>query len=422
MNFANTMYVIIALLSIVNLSRTATMLVGSDIYNITEMYKHHKNKNKRAYNPLISIIIPAYNEEAGVIRTLQSVLANSYPKKQIIIVNDGSTDRTKGMLQAFRRKNKGAFTLVNQPNSGKAHALNRAIKFWAKGQLVMVLDADSILQPDAIANMVAHFRNRQVIAAASNVKIISTKKILGVAQRLEYLISYRMKRTLSMLKMEYIVGGVGSTFRRNVLLKVGMYDTDTITEDIDLTVKLIRHFGNKKYRIHYAADSVAYTEHVLTFGALIRQRFRWKYGRFQTFIKNRQMFFNRSRQYTKWLTWYQLPYALVSEFALLLEPLLVGYILYVVLRYGDVTSMLWVYGIVTTYVLFIILGEGSETFFKKIRLSPALPLTYVLMYVLTVVEFAALLKSIGGSRALIRQQQAKNSWEHVERSGGQVII
>lgn len=415
------MYYLIAVLSLLNFVRVLTMLIGADLYDIKQIMRKRK-AHQSPYRPLITVVIPAYNEEVGVIRTVRSVMANTYTRTQIIVVDDGSKDKTLRMLRNFQRQHKGVFTVVHQANAGKAAAINRAVQYWAKGSLVMVVDADSLLAPDAIANMVAHFRDRKNIATASNVKIIPTRSLLGVAQRLEYLISYRMKRSLTTLNMEYIVGGVGSTFRRSALLKTGLYDTDTMTEDIDLTVKLIRHYGNKSYRVHYAADSVAYTEHVLTFKSLVKQRFRWKYGRFQTLLKNQELFFNNAKRYDKRLTWYQLPYALVGEFVLLLEPILVGYILFVAVRFTDVTSLISVYIIVTGFVFLMLTGEDSETTRSKIVLSAALPLAYVLMYILTAVEFAALVSSIRKSRQLFRREMHSSSWEHVERSGGSVTI
>jgi cellulose synthase/poly-beta-1,6-N-acetylglucosamine synthase-like glycosyltransferase len=413
-------YTLIAGLSLVNFIRIFVMLLGSDIYDIRQILRGRLKR--RAYRPYISVVIPAYNEETGVIRTVESVLATNYPKKQIIVVNDGSTDRTLTMLRTYQKKNPGVISVISQKNSGKAVALNYAITRWAKGSLVMVLDADSLLHPDALQNMVDHFRNRKIIAASSNVKVLPSSSILGVAQRIEYLISYRMKRSLSIMNMEYIVGGVGSTFRRSVLLKVGGYDTDTMTEDIDLTVKLIKYYGNTDYRVHYAADSVTYTEHVLSFSSLIKQRFRWKYGRFQTLLKNKDMFFSKSKLYDKKLTWIQFPYALFGEAILLVEPLLVGYILWVTVVYADTTSLLSVYVIVSAFIFLMLLGENTETAKTKITLSAVLPFAYLLMYILALVEFIALTKSILRHKQLFGNIVEKSSWEHVERSGAKISV
>lgn len=423
MDLSHSMYVLIAVLSMLNFMRLIMMIVGSDMYDIKRMKVTYAARQKRQrYQPLITVIIPAYNEEAGVIRTLDSVRANDYPRTQVIVVDDGSKDRTLSRLRQYQRKHPGSFTIVHQENAGKAAAINRAVSRWAKGSLVMVVDADSLLKSDAIRRMVVHFRDRRIIAAASNVKIIPTNHILGIAQQFEYLISYRMKRALTLNNMEYIVGGVGSTFRRSALLKAGLYDTDTMTEDIDLTVKLIREYGNTYYRVHYASDSVAYTEHVLTFRSLIRQRFRWKYGRMQTLLKNQSLFFNRTRKYDRRLTWYQLPYALIGEFVLLLEPILVGYILYVVARYADMTSMVSVYVIVSAFVFAMFAAEPTETWRSKLRLTAALPIVYFLMYILTAVEFIALIQSLRRTKGLFHRTEQASSWEHVERQGGTVAI
>ncbi len=419
MSLGQIFYIFIAVLSLANFLRVALMMLATDLYDIKSI---RRTPSRSYYRPLITVVIPAYNEEKVVLRTIASVLANDYPRKQVIVVNDGSRDRTLAILRAYQRTRPGRITVVNQKNAGKAAALNRAISRWAKGSLVMTLDADSILHPRALATMAEHFRDRRVLAAASNVKIMPTKRLFNIAQRIEYLISYRMKRGLNTLNIEYIVGGVGSTFRRKALLAAGGYDTDTMTEDIDLTVKLIRIYGNKYYRVHYAADCIAYTEHVLTFKDLVRQRFRWKYGRFQTLLKNRRLFFSRSAKYDRRLTWYTLPYALFGEIVLLLEPFLVGYIAYVTIRYGDLSSIGCVYLIVTTYIWLVILGEETEKLAAKIGLALVMPLAYFLMYILSAVEYLALLTSLKKARRLTRPEAGSVSWEHVERGGKPVVL
>jgi poly-beta-1,6-N-acetyl-D-glucosamine synthase len=448
MNFSSVMYDLIASLSLFNFGRILAMLIGSDLYDIREMAKRQRDKKLTPYKPLVSVLIPAYNEEVGVIRTLDSIRANSYANYEIIVVNDGSTDKTSRVVRSYikrvpnpetrsymardgqssklrRRYSQSRETrivLVNQHNGGKGAALNNGIKNYSKGKLVMVVDADSLLHPNAIEKMVQHFRDRKVIAAASNVKVIPSKSVLGIAQRIEYLISYRMKRSLTYFGMEYIIGGVGSTFRRSILLEAGIYDTDTMTEDIDLTLKLIKRYGNKKGSIHYAADVLTYTEHVLSFRSLIKQRFRWKFGRFQSLLKNRSLFFSRESEYSKQLTWYQLPYAIFGEFILLLEPFLVAYILYVTVRFLDLTSILSVYCIVSAFVFLMLLGEDSESWRSKGFMSIVLPLVYFLMYILTAVEFVALLRSMRQSKKLFDNKVYEGSWEHVERSGKPIAI
>lgn len=416
-------YYTILVLSSVNLLRVLVYLVSSDIYELRSFRSKQKSsKAGKPFRPWITVIIPAYNEEICITRTVESVLGNGYGRKQVIVVDDGSTDRTYQALRSLKKVHKKAnLKIVKQKNRGKAAAINNALFKHAKGSLVMVLDADSLLHPEALENMVQHFSNPNVLAAASNVKIIDSRSVLGLAQRFEYLISYRTKRALSLLNIEYIIGGVGSTFRKKVVKDVGGYDTDTMTEDIDFTLKIIKEYGNKKQAISYAADVITYTESVMSFRSLVKQRFRWKYGRFQSFIKNRTLFFNQDKRYDKKLTCLQLPYALWAELVLLIEPLLVGFIGYIVVAYGDLHSLLTVYLVVTGYIFLNVMGEPSETFRSKLRLSLWAPVMYIVLYILLIVEFAALLQSIYKAQQL-RSGEKDTTWQHVERAGAVVKL
>ncbi|MDQ3094313.1 MAG: glycosyltransferase, partial [bacterium] len=390
-------------------------MISSDVY---EYKQAKKKKNSPKYSPLISIIIPAHNEEICIVDTVKSVLNNDYKKKEIIVVDDGSLDTTLKILKTFKRKNKiNNLVLVSQKNSGKAAAINNAVINHAKGSLIMVLDADSKLSTNAITNMVKHFSEKNIIAAAANVKIISNMTLLGLAQRIEYIISYHNKRALTILSMEYIIGGVGSTFRKRSIKSVEYYDTDTITEDIDFTLKLIFRKGNKGKSVFFAADVLAYTEAVLRFGSLIKQRYRWKYGRMQTFVKHKSMFFSLNKKYDKRLTMLQLPYALIGELTLFIEPLLLSFIIYMSFLYGDSKSLLGVYIIITAYISLNIITENTETFKSKISLIPGIPAAYVLMYLVTIVEFYALIKSLIKIPKLLKPGKEKPTWEHVERAG-----
>ncbi len=182
-------------------------------------------------------------------------------------------------------------------NVGKGAALNAALRRHARGQFVMTLDADSIIAPDAITNALSYFDDPYVAGVAANVQILEETTALGILQRFEHMIGYRSKKLYSLLNCEFVVGGVASTYRMRVLRKVGFYDTDTLTEDIGLSAK-ITSLGNRRFRMIYGADVVAKTEGVLTFRALAKQRYRWKYGSIQNLIKYRGMMLNPSRRYT----------------------------------------------------------------------------------------------------------------------------
>jgi biofilm PGA synthesis N-glycosyltransferase PgaC len=403
----------ILILGTVNLIRLMVLMVGTDVHDV----RRSKSAAATRYRPKISVIIPAYNEELGITRCLDSLAANTYANKEILVINDGSSDATAARVRAWKRRKANrqvTLRLINQKNAGKASAINNGLQ-RAAGSLIMVLDADSTLAPNALAEIPRYFADKRVALLAANVKIIEDGSIFSLVQKYEYLISYRLKKSLSAYNMEYIIGGVGSTFRRSTIKRVGSYDTDTITEDIDYTLKVLSQ-GNVKTRLNYAPTVHAYTESVMSFGDLIKQRFRWKYGRMQAFLKNRHLFFNRDAKYDRRLTMFQLPYALWAEVMFGLEPFLIAYIFLVVYTYHDLSTLLSVYLVTSTYIGLNILFDDSETTGSKLRLLPLTLIQYPLFFILSAVEYAALIKSLARIHQL-RSSLGHGSWEHVARAG-----
>jgi len=411
--------ILIIVLGSLNLIRLAIMMIGTDIHDVRLMRAPHR---KRSYQPWISVIVPAYNEELGIVRCLDSLVSNDYSRFEVIVVNDGSSDKTASKIRAFQSKHKGfKLRLRNQKNAGKAAAINNGVKF-ARGSLIMVLDADSVLAPNAIAEVPKYFADSSTVLAAANVKVLDDGRLLSLVQRYEYLISYRSKKALNTYNMEYIIGGVGSTFRKRLFEKVGGYDVDTITEDIDFTLKVLRK-GSKKQNLGYMSSVHAYTEGVMTVRDLVTQRYRWKYGRMQSFLKNKELFFNNSRRYDKRLTHYQLPYSLWAEVMFTLEPLLITYFIAVVVIYSDAITLLGAYAVTTILIAWNIIMDESETRASKKKLLPLAFMQYPLFFILSYVEYAALVKSITQLPKLKSSLQSdKGSWEHVARVGDQIKL
>lgn len=415
--------VIIAVLTVVNLVRMTIFMVGSDLHDIKRFFHAKKYSQRRPYRPLISVIIPAHNEEAGVVRGLMSVMENNYKNKEVFVVDDGSTDKTYSCLRNYKTKSGYKnLHIIRQKNAGKAAAINNAARKHAKGSLIMVLDADSLLASDALENMVKYFRDRKIMAASANVKIIPGNSFICTLQQIEYAMSYRLKRGIQFWNVEYIIGGVGSTFRHSLLKKVGYYDTDSITEDIKLSMKLVDKLGNRKYKFAYASDVAAYTEHVLTYKSLIRQRYRWKYGRFQTFIAHKNLFWSRDKKHNKQLSWVQLPMALFGDLVLFAEPLLIGAYIVSAVIYQEFVGLAIVYTIITTYVVLNLWGENNDSFRHRVRMIRPAFIYYFLSFALTFVELVALVQSMKKFRTLISQKDDDSRWEHVERSGEAVAI
>lgn len=406
---------LIVFFGVVNLIRQTMFIVGSDLY----AYKQGKRKKaKRTKLPFVSVIIPAHNEEKTILRAVRSIVRNKYPrnKREIIVVDDGSVDNTAEIIKHYREayQVKNLF-LVQQKQNGKAHALNTGMSKYAQGSLVMCLDADSTLGNDGLYKAAAYFRDERVVAVAANVKIIPGPSLLNLIQRFEYIISYQMKRAQTFFNIEYIIGGVGSTFRKRVLEEVGYYDVNTVTEDIDLTMKILQ-LGNKENRVIYGADVLTYTESVLNISELIRQRYRWKWGRSQTFLKNLNLFFNRDKRFNKGLTFVFLPYAIFSDIAYFLEPIFITFILYIVFIYGSIFTLITTLVVISAYIILNILLEPTITKNDKIKYCLIAPTMYFFFYLLSFVEYVSLIRTLFNLPTL-RESISKNisSWEHVAR-------
>ena len=411
----------IVIISIVNLVRMTIYLIGGDVYSVLRLRRERAAKALPPYQPTVSLVVPAHNEAAVIDKTLECLVGIDYPKDklQIVVADDGSTDDTVAVVEAFKKAHADGheIDIFAQPNGGKADALNNAIAARATGELVMCLDADSLIAPDGVTKAVAYFRDPRVAALASNVNIMDNGTLLGLVQRFEYLISYHMKKAQTIFNIEYIIGGIGSMFRHDMLKRVAFYDTNTMTEDIDLTMKIIGE-GNKHHRVVFAADCLTYTEAVPSFRSLVTQRYRWKYGRMQTFYKNAHLFFSRDRRYAKQLTWFILPYALLQEVLFLAEPLIVGYILFVSIYYRDAQTLLMAYGVITAYVLVNVWSTAHLTVRDRLKLSVAGTTMYIFLYALSVVEYMALLRALMNLRHLKESLVSqRTTWVSPERSG-----
>jgi len=422
----NFVTVLVLLLGIINIARTSMLMIGIEIYNKRNKSKvkledYLKKNNGYRNFPKFSIIIPAYNEESGILRSLDSLGVVDYPRSkfEIIVVNDGSKDKTAEIVDNFIKNSDKdlIIKLVNQQNSGKARALNNGIMNHSKFELVMCLDADSSLKSDALSHIAyAFITNPKLVSTASSVQIIKTKGLMNFVQRFEYLVCYQMKKAHKELNIEYIIGGIGSVFKRSKLEEVGYYDVNTVTEDIDLTMKILS-LGNKENICALVPEAVAYTENVPNLKDLVKQRFRWKWGRCQTFLKNKEMFFNKSKKHNKLLTYIYLPYAIFGDIAYLFEPILFGFILYTSIVFSDPTPLIGAFSFFGIYSVLNIFADKNITKRDQFVYVITLPIIFVLSYaILAYAEYVALIKTVIQLNTL-KSSIEKNEchWSHVER-------
>jgi cellulose synthase/poly-beta-1,6-N-acetylglucosamine synthase-like glycosyltransferase len=265
--------------------------------------------------PSVTVLIPAHNEETVIIQTVTSVLASDFAELRVTVIDDGSTDRTGEFLDSHFGSDPRV-RIIHQVNRGKSAALSRALA-EASTELVLTIDADTEIEPDAISKLVRHFSDPTIGAMAGNVKVGNRSRWLTRWQALEYITSQNMeKRAFDLLNCITVVPGALGAWRKVSIEAAGGITADTVAEDADLTIA-IRRLG---WRIGYDEEAIAWTEAPETAGALIRQRFRWTFGTLQSFWKHSDTLF-RPKYGT--LGWVALPNVFVFQLALpLISPII----------------------------------------------------------------------------------------------------
>lgn len=264
------------------------------------------------FTPDVSIVIPAYNEAAGISATVLSMARSDYRGRlEVIVVDDGSTDDTAAIARGLRIP---YVRVITQANTGKPGALNRGIA-EAQADILILVDGDTVFQPDTIERLIAPMQNPRVGAVSGNTKVGNRRGFIGGWQHLEYVMGFNLDRRMyDMLGIMPTVPGAIGAFRRRALYQVGCVSHDTLAEDTDLTMALCR----TPWRIVYAGDAIAWTEAPATLRQLWKQRYRWSYGTMQSMWKHRRAVIEggRSGRFGRlcltYLTFYQVLLPLVA--------------------------------------------------------------------------------------------------------------
>ncbi len=255
-----------------------------------EFFEKRRNEIKKY--PKVTIAIPAYNEEKNVSNTINSALGLDYPKEliELIIVNDGSTDRTKEIVNNIISKNNDRnIKLINQQNSGKGAALNKALKF-SKGEFFIVLDADSTVSSDALKKMLPSFKEDDVAVVLPLIKIRNPKSFLQKIQWIEYLINFFYKILMGALNCIHVSPGPFSIYRKRILEKVGGFAENNLTEDLEITLRIQK----SHYKIVQLLNAEVYTPAPDTLKGFYRQRNRWYKGTMFNMFDYKWMVFNKN--------------------------------------------------------------------------------------------------------------------------------
>jgi cellulose synthase/poly-beta-1,6-N-acetylglucosamine synthase-like glycosyltransferase/peptidoglycan/xylan/chitin deacetylase (PgdA/CDA1 family) len=234
-----------------------------------------------AYTPFVSILVPAYNEELVIKKTISSLLGSSYESYEIIIIDDGSEDQTSQIVRENFSHDQRV-RLFEVANAGKAAALNFGLKY-ARGEIVIALDADTLFVPQTIGALAHRFYDPKIGAIAGNAKVGNRINIVTRWQALEYITSQNMdRRAFASLNCITVVPGAVGAWRRDLLEQAGGFPADTLAEDQDLTLR-IRRMGHK---IGYEENAIAWTEAPDRLRTLAKQRFRWAFGTLQCMRKH----------------------------------------------------------------------------------------------------------------------------------------
>lgn len=234
--------------------------------------------------PLVTLVVPAYNEGPVIQQALQSLLVLDYPRYEVLVVDDGSTDDTYQKAMAVSRASlKVPVRVVTKKNGGKADALNTGMAY-ARGDFIVNMDGDTKLSPNTLRACVRHFDDPRVGAVAGNVKVLNRENMLTRVQALEYVEGLAMARKAqSFFRAVNIIPGPMGMFRKSVLQQVGGYDRDTFAEDCDLTLKLLM----TGMHVVYEPTAVAWVETPSRWLDLLKQRYRWTRGILQAARKHR---------------------------------------------------------------------------------------------------------------------------------------
>jgi cellulose synthase/poly-beta-1,6-N-acetylglucosamine synthase-like glycosyltransferase len=299
---------------IIDLARSVGKPLLLIIHDLTS--KHTPKNEQVIFKPKVSIIIPAHNEEAAIVKSIESALNTDYPNKEVIVVDDGSKDKTYMLASIFASN--GQIKLVHRDYSSgsKAGALNYGIIF-ASGDVLVTVDADTLIEPDSLGKLVNNLGDPEVSAASGNVRILcgdsGKRNLLVRFQEYEYFLAFELgRRFSSKMGTMMIISGAFGAFRSADFRSLGQYDKDTITEDFDLTIKLRK----LRKKIVYNNQAVSWTFAPDNWRSWRKQRIRWTKGEAETLWKHRNVFGRKGFDYKSVVSIYDMLFSDVILLAL----------------------------------------------------------------------------------------------------------
>ena len=358
-----------------------------------------------AYLPSVSVIVPAFNEEVGIERAVRSLAASDYPDLEVVVVDDGSTDRTAEIVESLALAN---VHLVRQDNGGKAAALNTGTRM-SQGEILVMVDGDTVFEPETMRHLVQPLADADVAAVSGNTKVGNRNRLLGRWQHIEYVTGFNLDRRMyEVLQCTPTVPGAIGAFRREVLEQVGGVSADTLAEDTDLTLSV----GRTGKRVVYAPDARAWTEAPSTMSGLWRQRYRWSFGTMQSVWKHRGAMVSTARGDRR-IGRRALPYMILFQILLpMLAPLIDLFALYGLLFEDPVrTTLFWLGFNALNMAIAVYAFRLDREPLRPLWAMPLQQFVYRQMMYLVIIE--STISALIGVRA---------HWQHIPRTGDVEIV
>lgn len=366
----------------------------------TSFIFNRKPRENKPWEKGVSVLVPAYNEEDNIKATIQSILLSTYKKLEIIVVDDGSSDNTSAVVKKLIEDTEANIKLIFQKNGGKASALNNAIEH-AIYPVLFAIDSDTVIHNEAIEKLSSHFNDESVGAVAGKIEAITDNNPITIFQSLEYTTSQNLdKVAFDYIGAVNIVPGAIGAWRRVDVLKAGGYNTETLVEDQDLTLAILKN-GKK---VIYEPEGIAYTEVPKNTKSFFKQRYRWIYGTFQCLWKYKSHLFGRNIS----LGWIILPYNIIfMAIVPLLIPITLGTLTASIILGGNSLIIYSFFTYLMIDIIYYVLGVCCKKNAWLLIISIPFQRLYYKM-IITIILMFCCIKILEGT---------KTFWNKLERSG-----
>jgi cellulose synthase/poly-beta-1,6-N-acetylglucosamine synthase-like glycosyltransferase/peptidoglycan/xylan/chitin deacetylase (PgdA/CDA1 family) len=359
-----------------------------------------RSRPRADHQPTVAVVVPAYNEAVGIARAVSSLAASSYPDLEVVVVDDGSTDATADIVEALALKR---VRVIRRANGGKAAALTTGIDSTS-AEIVVMVDGDTVFEPETITRLVGPLADPAVAAVAGNTKVGNRSGLLGRWQHIEYVIGFNLDRRMyEVFQSTPTVPGAIGAFRRDVLVVLGGVSGETLAEDTDLTLAI----GRLGHRVVYSEEALAWTEAPSTLTGLWRQRYRWSFGTMQAVWKHKGAIVSRDPRQHR-IGRRALPYMIIFQILLpIVAPLIDLYALYG-LVFTDPVAVIgfWLAFNAVQLVVAVVAFRLDREPLGPLWALPLQQLVYRQLMYLVIIE--STISALVGARA---------AWKHIPRTG-----